>query len=222
MLTWAKFQKHSNTKEKNTLLEVDATQVITHERTADISKSPIEDGSEITDHITLSNKKVSLQCVVSKNPFNFIRSSISSVLSGTVSHPIGSGIAASIGGILLRDNERLENAYLFINRLWENRIPFTVVAGLETYSEVVMTNLTITQTAQTKESIKFTTTLEQIKMANTDSSNIPTGVFDEETSKRASKIVNQGHQIPNEIDKEVSKKASSFLFKALQLTGVSN
>ena len=85
-----------------------------------------------------------------------------------------------------------------------------------------MTNLTITQTPQTKESIKFTTTLEQIKMANTDSSNIPTGVFDEETSKRASKIVNQGHQIPNEIDKEVSKKASSFLFKALQLTGVSN
>lgn len=52
-------------REKNTLLEIDATPVITHERSANLSKSPIEDGSDVSDHITLDNKKVTLESLVS-------------------------------------------------------------------------------------------------------------------------------------------------------------
>ena len=209
-------------REKNTLLEIDATPVITHERSANLSKSPIEDGSEISDHITLDNKKATLECVVTKNPFNFVSSAVSSVLSSTISNPIAAGLAASLGGLLLRDNERLENAFLFVNRLWENRIPFTVVTGLETYTNVVMTNLVISQTAKTKNALKFTAVFEQITIATTESSVLSSGILDDETAKRASEIVKTGQQIASEVEEPVAKKASSFLFKIAQLSGATN
>lgn len=199
---------------------IDATSTITHHLNSTLSKSPIEDGSEITDHITKQNRQVTLECVVTKNPFNFFGSALSTVASSAIKgNQVASGLAASLGGLLVRPSDRVENAWLFLNQLWENKTLFTVVAGLETYNNVVITNLTITETAKTKNAIKFTATLEQINFAVTESSPIPDGLFDKETAIRATKTVKTGQQIPKKAEEATVKKSSSILLRAGKLVG---
>ncbi|MCP4051083.1 MAG: hypothetical protein GY730_10305 [bacterium] len=213
--------KESNTNDS--ILEIDATPTITHNRISSLTKSPIEDGSEITDHITLENKTVTIEGVITKNPFNFFSSATSTIFSSTIQNNQRlSGIAASIGGLLSREPDRVENSLIFLNQIWENRIPFTIVAGLETYDNVVIKNLTITETSKTKNSIKFTATLEQVTFATTESSLIAQSsqaIFDKQTGRRAAPSVNRGQQIAPETETATSKKSSSVLFKIGQLSG---
>ena len=208
------------------VLEIDATPSITHYRSSSLTKSPIEDGSEITDHITLENRTVTIEGVIVKNPFNFISSATSTVLSSAIqNNQVLSGIAASLGGALLRKSGRIDNSLLFLDQLWKNRLPFTIVSGLETYDNVVIKELTITESSKTKEAIKFTATLEQIKFATTESSlisQLSKAVFDTETKHRAAPTVNRGNQISNEVETATAKKSSSLLFKIGELSGAIN
>lgn len=195
------------------LLEVDATPSINHSRVSQLTKSPVDNGSELSDHINLENKQVSLECIVVKNPFNFFSSALSTVASATLgTNPFTAGLAASLGGLLLRSSNRVEDSYLLLNQLWENRVPFTVVAGFEIYTNVVILKLSIPENSKTKNAVKFNLTLEQIKFATTETIIIQ-ALSDIETSIRTTPPIRKGQQVLKEVDQAVQKKASSFLFK---------
>jgi hypothetical protein len=207
------------------VLEIDATPSITHERNAALAKSPLENGVTVADHVTLENEKVRLNCVVTKNPVSFLSTvfSLSSVVQGLQTQIDSSESALSkadaVGGLLLNADDRVSNSFLFLTQLWQNRIPFTVTAGLETYHNVIMTSLSIVQNSKTKNASKFTAGFEKINFASTETAELSEAQFDKAIGKSAAKTVKRGKQIAPEVSESVKSKASSVLFKLGKLSG---
>ena len=100
------------------VLEIDATPSITHERSASLAKSPLENGVTVADHVTLENEKVRLNCVVTKNPVSFLSTvfSLSSVVQGLQtqidSNESALSKADAVGGLLLNADDRVSNSFL--------------------------------------------------------------------------------------------------------------
>lgn len=207
------------------VLEVDATPSITHERSAALAKSPLENGVTVADHVTLENEKIRLNCVVTKNPVSFLSTvfSLSSVVQDLQtqinSNESALSKADAVGGLLLNADDRVSNSFLFLTQLWQNRIPFTVTAGLETYHNVIMTSLSIVQNSKTKNALKFTAGFEKINFASTETAELSEAQFDKAIGKSAAKTVKRGKQIAPEVSEAVKSKASSVLFKLGKLSG---
>jgi hypothetical protein len=205
------------------VLEIDATPSITHERVATVTKFPVEDGTNISDHMTLNNKTVSLECVITNQPSSFLRSVFSAAISSHVRAKLDNVITnvtvPSIITLATSPNERVANSFKILNSLWENRIPFTVIAGLDVYDDIVITNLRFSESTKTKGALKFSITLEQIQVATTFTVQLQNVNLDETIKHTASEKTDIGTQVSDEVSTAVNKKASSILLKMTNAIG---
>ena len=85
------------------VLEIDATTTMNHERGASPTKNPIETGSNISDHVTLDNDRLSVEGIITANPLSVIQSAqtvLSQRIAGEVSNQfqLNSGLASGLVG----------------------------------------------------------------------------------------------------------------------------
>ncbi len=211
----------------NTTLEIDATPTISHNRTSTLSKFPIEDGAIVSDHVTLENEKIRLDCIVTEHPIFFPATALSTAISaGVGDSPIVAGVLSSTASTLLRpqtdispgenDLGRVESAFNYLNDLWRNRIPFVVVSGLNTYDNVIMTNLSINETSKTKNALRFTASFEQIIIAISQTTLVDiksADELDDSLKKSGASKSDRGTQSTQPVSEDV-QTPSSILFKA--------
>jgi len=206
--------------------EIDATVSMVHERSASPTKSPIESGNLITDHVVLENNRLVIEGVVTDNPFTIIQTVNSILDPRALQNPLnfieqGKSIFRQVGTIarLLTNNEsRVENAFRYLEEIHKNRIPFSIVTGLKKYENMILTNLSIPQTVDVGDSIRFNATFEQINIVE---SQLSVNGISKTVSKTVRHTANNKKQSGKKQTKQATEKIerkSSVLFKVLRTT----
>lgn len=221
------------TKAKLDMLELDASISESHEATAQLSQSEVEDGSSVTDNVTLLPIKLTLEGVVSKTPLGFaglIGSGVTAVAgavggalggSGTAAGAIATTGIASLGGLVASavgasgpNSREPADVWDYLLELRNRRIPFDVVTALKLYESMVLTSVSVPRSIQTVGVLRFQATLEQVKIVK--ASTIDLGSLSS-LGGAAAAASNLGKQAATGASSTTSSSAASWLS---QLTGI--
>ncbi|MCK9435583.1 MAG: hypothetical protein M0Q12_00075 [Synergistaceae bacterium] len=113
-----------------------------HSSEADITLHPIEDGSEITDHIKKIRDGLSIRGLISDSPMQSI---VETVLTG--GFDVGS--ITTIGGNAPPSKEAWES----LKTMQENGTIFNIITGLEKYRNMAIKTISTTKTKDVGEAI---------------------------------------------------------------------
>ena len=126
------------------LISFDATPSIKYEMTSSLTKSQIENGSVIADHVTHDNKKASFDVVISNTPLTY---NLISVFSGT-------------------SNSRAKDAFKFLEKLKDDSTPFNAIFNYHTYVNAILTNITVHETCIVAGALHASLTIEEAKIVS--------------------------------------------------------
>lgn len=118
-------------------IQLDVTISESHLFSSTITKFPVEDGSDKTDHII--NEPVAL--------------SISGFITNTPTKPFGD----LVGRVVRKEKfNRVKSNFDALLELRNSKLPFTVVTGLNVYKNHFFQSLTIPRDAKTGDALRFT------------------------------------------------------------------
>lgn len=167
-----------NLKKKIGFLELDCVMNEDITMSSNVTESPIETGESISDHVYNEPLQLRLEAIISdSDPQRLERQKQNN-------SPITSA--------------RLE-AYEALRDLWEAKQPVDVVTGLETFSNMVVTNISIPRENADGDSIKFNVDIKQVKIKDS--------VFQKDKRKRA----NVGRKQGTIANQSIQTKASGTL-----------
>jgi len=158
-------------KKGNYIGEIELDVIITEGASANVrlTKNPVENGADINDHVVVE-------------PMTF---SISGVVSNASSNIIDA--AANILG----SQTKAQQAWEDLLELQINRTPFTLVQGLKSYDNVLITSLSESQDKDTSNSLNFTASLSEVILVGTGGP--PATTFaDQDTSDKATPSTSGG------------------------------
>lgn len=141
--------------------------------TVKVTNNPVENGADINDHIIIEPMKFSL--------------------TGIVSNAITNTLASF--GNLAGDLTRSQSAWQDLLALEKAGEPFTLVQGLASYDNVVITNLSESQDKDTSGGLHFTASLTELILVGTGEP--PATTFaDDDTSDSMVPSTNGGLKTP--------------------------
>lgn len=200
----------------------DATLNVSHQNDAEPTEHPVEDGSLITDHVDLMPKVISMEVIISRTPLDLRGALVGNVsgavpaiagFGGTLAGTLFTGVAATLGGQLLNaGGNRVETALNSLLELQEKKIPVTVITGLRAYNSMILKNFNPVENAQNGDSLRFTATWKEIKIAQSEQIVLPAGVLDAAVANKAASKQSIGKKVAND-----STKGASLLSR---LTGI--
>lgn len=88
----------------------------------------------------------------------------------------------------------VQYGYEFLNALWESQTPFTVVSGLEVYSNMAFENLSMPKTRE--GALRFTATMKELTFTTATTTTVSDNVSD---TQSAGASVNAGTQTTTEV-----------------------
>ena len=182
---------------------LDATISESHKYDSEITQNPIEDGSNVADHIQLKPVKLSLEGLITDTPLGLpIISNIQNIYS-------------SVGQLSGKKESRSIEAMNALIDLRNKKIPFTITTNLKRYENMVFTSLEFPLDADTGKALKVVAELEQIKIVQ---SKFLDGVPSDELAPRVKSKKDFGQKITDptkagsKVDQELNNN-ESFLFK---------
>ena len=128
---------------------VDATSSIQHNMTNVTTNHAIEDGSDVTDHIINRPDTLSVSGVISDSPSSFF----------AIGNPL---ITSALNGGKI-SKQVLDDYFL---KARNDKLLFSITTGLRAYENLVMTSFSVTETAQTANSLNFTASFTVVKFVN--------------------------------------------------------
>lgn len=172
------------TRAKIGQMELDASMSESHELSAEVTKTAIEDGSDVGDNVKLNPRKLTIEGVVSKSPLGAgaLIGALGSSVAGVVqaqSAGVASKIAtigiASIGGLVAGNigpdgptSREPSAVWDYINEIWEFRDTITVITKLKTYDDMIITGVTAPRSIATTNLMRFNMTLEQVTIVSSE------------------------------------------------------
>lgn len=130
----------------------DATVSSTHSGDAEITDHPVEEGSDITDHIRRNPERLELNASVTDTPVKLLPA-------------LRAGPAVSGGSL----NKRSKEAWDALVQLKDEGALVNVATKLRDYENMAITNLAVTQDKDTSNVINARISLRQIIIATTES-----------------------------------------------------
>jgi len=158
-------------KKGNFIGEIELDVVITESAsaTARITKNPVENGADINDHVIIEPMTFSISGVVSNSSSNVLEAAQN----------------------IFSTKTKAQEAWEDLLELQINRIPFTLVQGLKSYDNVLITNLSESQDKETSNALYFTATLSEVILVGIDAP--PTITYaDQDTSDKSAPATNGG------------------------------
>jgi Dit-like phage tail protein len=171
-------------------LELDATILEAPEFTSVPTKNVIESGADVTDHVTNDPISLSIEGIVTNTPV---------------------GIFQSLRA--LTSTNAWQDALNFLLKLWEDRVPFDFVGGLQVYENMIITNFSPTRTPRTGDALEFRMTMKQIKTIETEV--VAITKFSEDIKHSGQKEQSLGSQPTEAATAKAQEKGSSVLAKWL-------
>ena len=138
-------------------IELDAMLDESHEWGAEATSNPVEEGAPVTDHVIEQADKLSIRGVVTDAPLN---------ASASILGFIGGGSA---------DN-KTQTVFDLLDTLIKKREVLTVYTKHKTYSDMVLTSVTIPRSASVGEAVEFSAEFIHIRKVATQTVDVPDGV----------------------------------------------
>lgn len=180
------------------VLELDATVSDTHEYTNELTNFPVEEGSDITDHIRRHPERVTIEGFVTNAPVKYfgVEGKVQNQYLGDQAGTNDQSRASSAFDKLLElagyDPAGKSNPQTSGKRTAQI---VSIVTGLREYSNMVMTRLNIPRNSQTGESLRFTAEFVRIIRVQTEL------VVVQNTSELNGRAPRTNNQAFNKVDK---------------------
>jgi len=200
------------------LLKIDAVPSLNHSKRSKATQHEIEDGSFVSDHVIKSPRVLTLRGIISDTPINLAEAAsgniagvVGSVVGG-VPGAIATGVLSKIGSELLSkdDGKPSKNAMDMLDFVYENKIPLTIITGLQTYINMIMEDFDAPQNPRNAGSLNFTGTFKEVRIVESEEVLIPASATENES---AIKTVTEGKKPPLSLDEATESKSSTALFK---------
>lgn len=157
----------------------------THSHNANVSRHPVESGASMVDHIQTSGVELSVEAL----------------RDGIESHG-GDSVATGAP-------PDLEQKYSELLELFESRAPLTVVTGIRTYSNMVITNISVARDKNSASVLNVSAKLTEIMIASSVMLEVPVSA-DMRAKKGPAKDL--GKKAAEPVDEPTKKKVGpSFL-----------
>ena len=153
---------------------IDATITQNHTLPSEVTSHPVQEGSDVTDHVRNLPVSFDCECIVSNTPIG----------------PVAAlrGFSQSVGGLVGGESLPSDDVYAHLLGVREAREPIVVDTPLQRYSGMILTGLTIPIESSTGDAIKFTATFTQLRLVSVDRTIVKVAV------PRAKKKKNIGHK----------------------------
>lgn len=145
------------------VLNIDVTDVINHNESAQVTKNPVSSLEQIADHVILNPIVLSITGTISDSPL------AASFFSSTANNPLRNAVRnkGSVGGFLDAANQsRSQLAFEYLEELRENRLPLTFVTKLKSYKNMIITNININRQRGSGGTLPFIVTMEEVKIVS--------------------------------------------------------
>jgi len=152
-----------------------------------ITRNPVELGADINDHAIIEPKEYSLEGVVTDSPL------------------FGLGVISNIGNLLTQSGlfgsssedarTRSQAAFDALIALQEAREPIDIQTGLKQYSNMLISNITVTQDKDKSRAIFFTAKLTEVIITSTEVIDFPKdSLLADTTQQQGSSLVDEGQK----------------------------
>lgn len=199
-------------------LKLDASLSENHSRKATVTDNEVEDGVVVSDHIKLSPKSLSITGQISDAPVSILGLGVSSDDILGAADDFADGDKGAFEGLVKNSRRTPTEAWKYLEQLWENRTPFSIVTGLQRYENMVITSLSAPRSSKDGNSLMFTGELRQIVIVESATVKIPAFKLDDDAKGASSK---------GKLGKQASKNAtdaqednSSLLLKGFKKVGI--
>lgn len=133
----------NETKKGREIIALDVTTSFTNSWEADLTKYPVSSGSEISDHLSIRNNKYTLKGIVSDTPIE--------PHTGEYLGQLGTGGARIIAAIEV------------LQKMFKERVPFTLFSEFQKIENVVITKVDFDQAPE--NAIAFSIQFEEVRFA---------------------------------------------------------
>jgi hypothetical protein len=121
-----------------------------------VTDIPVEEGSNIADHIVEDQDVISVEAFIGNTAFEVI------TIDGN-----------SVSNLKAPDRmARVRQAYQELKKLAKAKQPLDVVLGLEAFTSMAITSFTIDRDAETGANLPFTMEFKKLKIVHSDTTNI--------------------------------------------------
>lgn len=185
-----------------------------HDTSSTITKHPVEDGFEVTDHIKRQPRKLVLDTITSNHPITIMASAVGALNAATgglldkATFGIGASKSIKMGSKLLTGSkDRSVDVYHTLEMIQENRIPLTVNTHIFNYKNMIITSLSVNRDSKSVESLPASITFEEIRVTDQKDGSEALNMF-EEGMKRVREV---DDSIKKSVTGTISKIKSNFL-----------
>ena len=141
--------------------EIDAFISETYNFSNNVTAFPVEDGSTVNDHVISEAVEISIQAFIGKAKFE----------------TWDGDIPESIDDLPAEDPKaRVKQAYFELLRLKEDRQPLTVVLGLDTFLNMIITSFEIARDVRTGADLPFSMTFKQVRIIKSETTTINSSI----------------------------------------------
>lgn len=186
----------------STVIQLDASLKETHSRKSTPTKFPIENGTNVSDHLILDPFDLEITGIITDTPLGNVQQLLTEIATTAVQSltpPVGV-IAGSAGFALFKalSNSKSPSvsAYGQLLALQSNGQPFDVLTSLYRYPSMWISELSAPRDSETGKSLLFTVKLTQLILVSPRSVNVQ--IFaNPSLSSNQGDLGQQGLNIPN-------------------------
>lgn len=152
----------------NTVVQLDCSLKENHKRESTPTENPIEDGTNISDHIILKPHELELTGFISDTPIGDAKGLITELATSTISSllpPVGVVAAAGASALfsaLANSSSPSVAAYGQLLQLQANGLPVDVYTSLMRYSNMWITSISVPRDPDNGQGLMFTVNLKQL------------------------------------------------------------
>lgn len=141
------------------LVEFDASVAETHNDEVEVTDHPVEDGSDVSDHMRKLPQTVILEGMISNSPLVFLAS---------VQAP------SPVIGDFTPTFDRVEAGYAKLREFQEAGVLVDVITSLRSYSNMAILSIAVNRAAPSGNILSFVLTLREVKIAKSLTVDLPT------------------------------------------------
>lgn len=151
------------------------------EATAEPTQNPVEQGVDITDHIIIKPKKLTISGIITETPITVgtqiqgLATGVAAAAGTALAGPLGSivgGIGGSFAGKSLagllgqKTDRNLQDVVTEFEHMRQTRLPVEIVTGLQVYQDMVLISYQVTRDPKTGRAFSAQLAFQEIRFAN--------------------------------------------------------
>lgn len=191
--------------------QIDSTPSLTHNMTATITSNPIEDGSNVSDHVNIEPRRLTIEGFISNTPLTIQQSIATTFATAVLNQVTPPLLTGSLVSAFQVSTNRIQDAFIILEELMNNKVPFRVQTGLKLYENMIVSDISIPRNSE--NALRFTMNLQQIQVSQSEVVLIPETNLANNVKHTASSLQSEGKKSTNSVSTDTQVKGQSILRK---------